>query len=121
MKALQYRAVGAAPERVTVPDPEPGPVLLKVTVAGVCHADIAVMSGPPTGSLKALQAAHHRTARDPAVARPTLLVCRTNVSLRRRCVPGGGREGARRRKRTAASGSLVATAEWPAGPRESAF
>ncbi|WP_415939367.1 NAD(P)-dependent alcohol dehydrogenase [Streptomyces sp. 039-1] len=48
MKALQYRTVGAAPEVVTVPDPEPGPgqVLLKVTAAGVCHSDIAVMSRP---------------------------------------------------------------------------
>ncbi|MFF8507212.1 NAD(P)-dependent alcohol dehydrogenase [Streptomyces sp. NPDC015492] len=48
MKALQYRTVGAAPEVVTVPDPEPGPgqVLLKVTAAGVCHSDIAVMGLP---------------------------------------------------------------------------
>ncbi|MFI0898324.1 NAD(P)-dependent alcohol dehydrogenase [Streptomyces sp. NPDC020983] len=48
MKALQYRTVGAAPEVVTAPDPEPGPgqVLLKVTAAGVCHSDIAVMSWP---------------------------------------------------------------------------
>jgi propanol-preferring alcohol dehydrogenase len=48
VKALQYRTVGAAPEVVTVPDPEPGPgqVLLKVTAAGVCHSDIAVMSWP---------------------------------------------------------------------------
>ncbi|MFF3994116.1 NAD(P)-dependent alcohol dehydrogenase [Streptomyces cyaneofuscatus] len=48
MKAVQYRAVGAAPEVVTVPDPEPGPgqVLLKVTAAGVCHSDIAVMNWP---------------------------------------------------------------------------
>ncbi|MEV7673750.1 NAD(P)-dependent alcohol dehydrogenase [Streptomyces sp. NPDC088752] len=48
MKALQYRAVGAPPEVVTVPDPEPGPgqVLLGVTAAGVCHSDIAVMSRP---------------------------------------------------------------------------
>ncbi|NDZ88825.1 alcohol dehydrogenase catalytic domain-containing protein, partial [Streptomyces sp. SID10115] len=48
MQALQYRAVGAAPEVVTVPRPEPGPgqVLLKVTAAGVCHSDIAVMSRP---------------------------------------------------------------------------
>ncbi|MFH8727724.1 NAD(P)-dependent alcohol dehydrogenase [Streptomyces termitum] len=46
MKALQYRTVGAAPEVVTLPDPEPGPgqVLLEVTAAGVCHSDIAVMS-----------------------------------------------------------------------------
>ncbi|MFG3104878.1 NAD(P)-dependent alcohol dehydrogenase [Streptomyces sp. NPDC048182] len=48
MKALQYRTVGAPPEVVTVPDPEPGPgqVLLKVTAAGVCHSDIGVMSRP---------------------------------------------------------------------------
>ncbi|MFF8022837.1 NAD(P)-dependent alcohol dehydrogenase [Streptomyces sp. NPDC007896] len=48
MKALQYRTIGAAPEVVTVPDPEPGPgqVLLKVSAAGVCHSDIAVMSRP---------------------------------------------------------------------------
>ncbi|RDI54459.1 NAD(P)-dependent alcohol dehydrogenase [Nocardia mexicana] len=48
MKAVQYREVGAAPEVVTVPDPEPGPgqVLLQVTAAGVCHSDIAVMSLP---------------------------------------------------------------------------
>lgn len=46
MKAVQYRGVGADPEVVTVPRPEPGPgqVLLKVTAAGVCHSDIAVMS-----------------------------------------------------------------------------
>jgi propanol-preferring alcohol dehydrogenase len=48
MKAVQYRTVGAEPEVVTVPDPEPGPgqILLKVTAAGVCHSDIAVMSWP---------------------------------------------------------------------------
>jgi propanol-preferring alcohol dehydrogenase len=48
MKALQYRTIGAAPEVVTVPEPEPGPgqVLLKVTAAGVCHSDIVVMSWP---------------------------------------------------------------------------
>ncbi|MFF0739703.1 NAD(P)-dependent alcohol dehydrogenase [Streptomyces sp. NPDC004111] len=48
MKAVQYRSVGAAPEVVTVARPEPGPgqVLLKVTAAGVCHSDIAVMSWP---------------------------------------------------------------------------
>ncbi|WOX26083.1 NAD(P)-dependent alcohol dehydrogenase [Streptomyces solicathayae] len=48
MKALQYRTVGAEPEVVDVPDPEPGPgqLLLKVTAAGVCHSDIAVMSWP---------------------------------------------------------------------------
>jgi propanol-preferring alcohol dehydrogenase len=51
MKALQYRTVGAPPEMVTVADPEPGPgqVLLKVTAAGVCHSDIAVMSWPAEG------------------------------------------------------------------------
>jgi propanol-preferring alcohol dehydrogenase len=48
MKAVQYRELGAAPEVVTLPDPEPGPgqVLLKVAAAGVCHSDIAVMSWP---------------------------------------------------------------------------
>ncbi|MFJ2767115.1 NAD(P)-dependent alcohol dehydrogenase [Streptomyces sp. NPDC087300] len=52
MKALQYRSVGAHPEVVTVPRPAPGPgqVLLKVTAAGVCHSDIAVM-GMPTEAL----------------------------------------------------------------------
>ncbi|MEU5880161.1 NAD(P)-dependent alcohol dehydrogenase [Spirillospora sp. NPDC047279] len=51
MRAVQYREIGAAPEVVTVPDPEPGPgqVLLKVTAAGVCHSDIAVMSWPAEG------------------------------------------------------------------------
>ncbi|WP_262402986.1 alcohol dehydrogenase catalytic domain-containing protein [Actinomadura sp. CNU-125] len=45
MRAVQYREVGGAPEVVTVADPEPGPgqVLLKVSAAGVCHSDIAVM------------------------------------------------------------------------------
>ncbi|MDH6622545.1 propanol-preferring alcohol dehydrogenase [Streptomyces sp. LBL] len=48
MKALQYRQIGAAPEVVTVPDPEAGPgqVLVKITAAGACHSDIAVMSWP---------------------------------------------------------------------------
>lgn len=48
MRAVQYRSVGSEPEVVTVPDPEPRPgqVLLKVTAAGVCHSDIAVMSWP---------------------------------------------------------------------------
>ncbi|KFG77179.1 NAD(P)-dependent alcohol dehydrogenase [Streptomyces mutabilis] len=51
MKALQYRTIGAPPEVVTVRDPEPGPgqVLLKVTAAGVCHSDIAVMGWPAEG------------------------------------------------------------------------
>ncbi|MDT0308261.1 NAD(P)-dependent alcohol dehydrogenase [Streptomyces sp. DSM 44917] len=48
MKAVQYREIGAAPQVVSVPDPEPGPgqVLLRVDAAGVCHSDIAVMSWP---------------------------------------------------------------------------
>ncbi|WP_053914279.1 NAD(P)-dependent alcohol dehydrogenase [Streptomyces sp. TP-A0875] len=51
MKALQYRTVGAPPEVVTVPDPEPGPgqVLVRVTAAGACHSDIAVMGRPAEG------------------------------------------------------------------------
>lgn len=45
MKAVQYRKVGQPPEVVEVPVPEPGPgqVLLKVTAAGLCHSDLAVM------------------------------------------------------------------------------
>ncbi|MEV6067651.1 NAD(P)-dependent alcohol dehydrogenase [Nocardia sp. NPDC052001] len=48
MKAVQYRTVGSAPEVVTLPDPEPGPgqILLRMTAAGVCHSDIAIMSLP---------------------------------------------------------------------------
>ncbi|MGW6755420.1 NAD(P)-dependent alcohol dehydrogenase [Streptomyces sp. NPDC055006] len=48
MKAVQYRTVGAAPEVVQIPVPAPGPgqVLLRMTAAGVCHSDIAVMSWP---------------------------------------------------------------------------
>ena len=48
MKAVQYRRVGAKPEVVSVPDPEPGPgqVLLKVSAAGICHSDQVVMSRP---------------------------------------------------------------------------
>jgi propanol-preferring alcohol dehydrogenase len=48
MRALQYRKVGSAPEVVEVPLPEPGPgqVLLKVTAAGLCHSDLAVMGWP---------------------------------------------------------------------------
>ena len=51
MKALRYREIGAAPVVVDIPTPEPGPgeVLLKVTAAGVCHSDIAVMSWPAEG------------------------------------------------------------------------
>lgn len=48
MKAVQYRTVGAEPQVVEVPEPEPGPgqILLKITAAGVCHSDVAVMSWP---------------------------------------------------------------------------
>ncbi|MGW1942868.1 NAD(P)-dependent alcohol dehydrogenase [Streptomyces sp. NPDC001940] len=48
MKAVQYRTVGAAPEVVQIPVPAAGPgqVLLRMTAAGVCHSDIAVMSWP---------------------------------------------------------------------------
>lgn len=48
MKAVQYRRLGHAPEVVEVPVPEPGPgqVLLKVTAAGLCHSDLAVMGWP---------------------------------------------------------------------------
>lgn len=48
MKAVQYRKVGQAPEVVEVPVPEPGPgqVLLRVTAAGLCHSDLAVMGWP---------------------------------------------------------------------------
>lgn len=48
MRAIQYRAVGRAPEVVEIPVPEPGPgqVLLKVTAAGLCHSDLAVMGWP---------------------------------------------------------------------------
>ncbi|GAA1751057.1 NAD(P)-dependent alcohol dehydrogenase [Kocuria aegyptia] len=48
MKALQYRTIGAPPEVVEIPTPEPGPgqVRLKVTAAGVCHSDEFIMSLP---------------------------------------------------------------------------
>lgn len=48
MRAVQYRAVGGSPEVVDVPEPEPGPgeILLRVSAAGVCHSDFAVMSMP---------------------------------------------------------------------------
>ena len=48
MRALQYRAVGAAPEVVEVETPVPGPgqVLLRVTAAGVCHSDQFIMDLP---------------------------------------------------------------------------
>ncbi|GAA4763909.1 NAD(P)-dependent alcohol dehydrogenase [Citricoccus nitrophenolicus] len=48
MKALQYRTIGAPPELVEIPtpEPEPGQVRLKVTAAGVCHSDEFIMSLP---------------------------------------------------------------------------
>jgi len=48
MKAIQYRQIGAEPELVEIPVPEPGPgqVLLEVTAAGVCHSDTFIMSLP---------------------------------------------------------------------------
>ncbi|QBI55231.1 NAD(P)-dependent alcohol dehydrogenase [Streptomonospora litoralis] len=48
MRAVQYIRVGEAPRVVDVEVPEPGPgqLLLKVTAAGVCHSDLAVMSWP---------------------------------------------------------------------------
>jgi alcohol dehydrogenase, propanol-preferring len=48
MRAVQYRTVGAGPEVVEVPTPEPGPgqVRLRVTAAGLCHSDWFVMDLP---------------------------------------------------------------------------
>lgn len=48
MRAVQYRTIGAEPEVVEIPTPEPGPgqVRLKVTAAGLCHSDQFVMSLP---------------------------------------------------------------------------
>lgn len=48
MRAVQYRRVGHAPEvvEVSVPEPGPGQVLLKVSAAGLCHSDLAVMGWP---------------------------------------------------------------------------
>ncbi|CAN5170936.1 NAD(P)-dependent alcohol dehydrogenase [soil metagenome] len=48
MKALQYTAIGKAPEVVDIPKPTvgPGQVLLKVTAAGVCHSDEFIMGLP---------------------------------------------------------------------------
>lgn len=39
MTAIQYRRIGAEPELIEIPTPEPGPgeVLLETTAAGVCH------------------------------------------------------------------------------------
>jgi len=48
MRAVQYRTIGAEPEVVEVPTPEPGPgqVRLRVTAAGLCHSDSFIMSLP---------------------------------------------------------------------------
>jgi propanol-preferring alcohol dehydrogenase len=45
VRAVQYRAIGAAPEVVEIEKPTPGPgqVLLEVTAAGICHSDDHVM------------------------------------------------------------------------------
>jgi propanol-preferring alcohol dehydrogenase len=49
MRAVQYRAIGAAPEVVEVATPEPGPgqIRLRVTAAGLCHSDWLIMGLPP--------------------------------------------------------------------------
>lgn len=51
MRAVQYMSVGDKPRVVDVDVPEPGPgqLLLKVTAAGVCHSDLAVMGWPAEG------------------------------------------------------------------------
>lgn len=48
MKAIQYTRIGAEPELVDIPTPEPkaGEVLLEITAAGVCHSDEFIMSLP---------------------------------------------------------------------------
>ncbi|QHE72836.1 NAD(P)-dependent alcohol dehydrogenase [Rhodococcus sp. WAY2] len=48
MKAIQYRRIGAEPELVEIPTPEPGPgeILLEITAAGVCHSDAFIMGLP---------------------------------------------------------------------------
>ncbi len=48
MKAIQYIRIGAEPELVDIPTPEPkaGEVLLEITAAGVCHSDEFIMSLP---------------------------------------------------------------------------
>ncbi len=48
MRAVQYRTIGAEPEVVEIPTPEPGPgqIRLRVTAAGLCHSDSFVMSLP---------------------------------------------------------------------------
>ena len=48
MQALQYTAIGVAPEirEVATPEPGPGEVLLRMTAAGVCHSDEYFMGLP---------------------------------------------------------------------------
>lgn len=48
MRAFQFEAPGEPPRLVEVPVPTPGPgqVLLKVSAAGVCHSDLAIMAMP---------------------------------------------------------------------------
>jgi propanol-preferring alcohol dehydrogenase len=48
MRAVQYRTIGAEPEVVEIPTPEPGPgqIRLRVTAAGLCHSDSFVMGLP---------------------------------------------------------------------------
>ncbi|WP_285723968.1 NAD(P)-dependent alcohol dehydrogenase [Psychromicrobium xiongbiense] len=55
MKALQYTAIGTAPEirEVETPQPGPGQILVKITAAGVCHSDQFVMSLPEAEYLAA--------------------------------------------------------------------
>ena len=48
MRAVQYRTIGAEPEVVEIPSPEPGPgqIRLRVTAAGLCHSDWFLMGLP---------------------------------------------------------------------------
>jgi propanol-preferring alcohol dehydrogenase len=48
MRAVQYRTVGAEPEVVEIPTPEPAPgqIRLRVTAAGLCHSDSFIMGLP---------------------------------------------------------------------------
>lgn len=49
MRAFQFVEAGQRPRlvEVEIPTPGPGQVLLKVTAAGVCHSDLAIMAMPP--------------------------------------------------------------------------
>ena len=86
MKAVQYRKVGAKPEVVTVPDPEPGPgqVLLKVSAAGICHSDQVVMSWPGESFRRQrawMPIPHRVTRRRLGTWRP-ILSCQTLTAMR---------------------------------------